>query len=171
MSRVHPLRAAGLGALAGLGLAYPVAQHYTSAGSAGSATTVTVTSGRGGAPPSPSAAAGPASGTAPATPPRQVLKATGSTVQTRYGPVQVRVTVVSTGGTDRIRSVTALQLPSGGESGQISSYAGPRLGQEAVAAQGAKVDTVSGASYTSDGYRRSLQAALDAIRTAEKSSS
>jgi uncharacterized protein with FMN-binding domain len=171
MSRVHPLRAAGLGALAGLGLAYPVAQHYTSAGSAGSATTVTVTSGQGGARPSPSAAAGPASGTAPATPPRQVLKATGSTVQTRYGPVQVRVTLVSTGGTDRIRSVTALQLPSGGESGQISSYAGPRLGQEAVAAQGAKVDTVSGASYTSDGYRRSLQAALDAIRTAEKSSS
>jgi uncharacterized protein with FMN-binding domain len=79
--------------------------------------------------------------------------------------------MVSTGGTDRIRSVTALQLPSGGESGQISSYAGPRLGQEAVAAQGAKVDTVSGASYTSDGYRRSLQAALDAIRTAEKASS
>jgi uncharacterized protein with FMN-binding domain len=81
--------------------------------------------------------------------------------------VQVRVTVVTGGPTDRIRSVKTVQLPSGGQSGQISSYAGPQLDQEALTAQSAKVDTVSGASYTSDGYRRSMQAALDAVRRAE----
>jgi hypothetical protein len=169
VSRVRPLRAAGAGALVGLGLTYPLAQHYTSSGSS---TAVSVSPGRvsvqgGQSTPasSPTAAAG---GGSPATPPRQVLKAAGPTVQTRYGPVQVRVVVVAARGTDRIRSVTSVQLPSGGRSGQISSYAGPQLAQEAVTAQSAKIDTVSGASYTSDGYRRSLQAALVAIRAAEK---
>ena len=170
MSRIRPLRAAGAGLLAGLGLTYPLAQHYTSSGSS---TAVTVTSGgvsvqggQGAPAPTPSTTAG--AGAGGATPTRQVLKAAGPTLHTRYGPVQVRVVVIASGGTDRIRSVTAVQLPAGGHSGDISSYAGPQLAKEAITAQSAKIDTVSGASYTSDGYRRSLQAALVAIRAAEK---
>jgi uncharacterized protein with FMN-binding domain len=45
---------------------------------------------------------------------------------------------------------------------EINSYAIPILNQEAVAAQSARIDVVSGASYTTDGYQRSLQSAIDA---------
>ena len=59
-------------------------------------------------------------------------------------------------------TVRALVLPSGdGRTNEISAQAGPLLQQEAMTAQSAQIDTISGASYTSDGYRRSLQAALD----------
>ena len=71
--------------------------------------------------------------------------------------MQVRVTLVGS----RITDVTALSLPQGGHSGDISSYAGPQLRREALSAQSAGIDTVSGASYTSAGYARSLQSALD----------
>jgi uncharacterized protein with FMN-binding domain len=167
VSRIRPLRVAGAGALVGLGLTYPLAQHYTSSGSSSA---VTVTTGRvavQGGQSNPATTPTPGAGGPAAAPPRQVLKAVGPTVQTRYGPVQVRVVVVATAGSDRIRSATAIRLPSGGQSGQISSYAGPQLAKEAITRQSAKIDTVSGASYTSDGYRRSLQAALVAIRAAE----
>ncbi|MEE4545003.1 FMN-binding protein [Streptomyces sp. V4-01] len=82
----------------------------------------------------------------------------GDAVQTRYGPVQLRVTV--TGG--RLTAVTAVQLPqSNPRDEEISSFAVPQLTQEVLAAQSARVDTVSGATYTSEGYLRSLQSALD----------
>jgi uncharacterized protein with FMN-binding domain len=85
----------------------------------------------------------------------------GTVAQTEYGPVQVRVVVA--GG--RITDVTALQLPGGAaRSEQISKRAGPLLRLGALKAQSAEIDTVSGATYTSDGYRRSLQAALDAAK-------
>ncbi|MFJ9897023.1 FMN-binding protein [Streptomyces sp. NPDC091280] len=83
---------------------------------------------------------------------------TGSTVQTRWGPVQVRITVSN----GKITDVTAVQSPSDNPRDQeINSYALPQLRSEALAAQSAKIDTVSGATYTSDGYRQSLQSALD----------
>ncbi|MEU7379444.1 MULTISPECIES: FMN-binding protein [unclassified Streptomyces] len=83
---------------------------------------------------------------------------TGETVRTRWGPVQVRVTLVD----GRITDVTALAQPSGNpRDREISGYAVPRLRGEALTAQSADIDTVSGATYTSDGYRRSLQSALD----------
>ncbi|MFB7108355.1 FMN-binding protein [Streptomyces sp. NPDC056190] len=86
---------------------------------------------------------------------------TGETVQTRWGPVQVRITLA--GG--RITDVTALAQPSGNpRDREISGYAIPQLRREALAAQSSSIDTVSGATYTSDGYRRSLQSALDAAR-------
>jgi uncharacterized protein with FMN-binding domain len=85
--------------------------------------------------------------------------ATGPTVNTRWGPVQVQVTL--TGG--RLTEITALQLPSGGRSGQISSVAGPILRSQALQAQGANIDGVSGATFTSTAYARSLQAALDSV--------
>jgi uncharacterized protein with FMN-binding domain len=82
----------------------------------------------------------------------------GDTVQTRYGPVQLRVTL--TGG--KITAVTTLQLPQDNPRDQeISGFAVPQLTQEALAAQSAHIDSVSGASYTSDGYIQSLQSALD----------
>jgi len=57
----------------------------------------------------------------------------------------------------------AIDYPqSGGRDQEINSYAVPTLEKETVAAQAAKVDTVSGATYTSAGYQTSLQAALDA---------
>ncbi|OLZ72934.1 FMN-binding protein [Streptomyces sp. IMTB 2501] len=83
---------------------------------------------------------------------------TGDTVQTRWGPVQVRVTIKS----GRITDVTAVQYPSDNPRDQeINSYALPQLRHEALAAQSAEIDMVSGASYTSTGYRQSLQSALD----------
>ncbi|MFI6249455.1 FMN-binding protein [Streptomyces sp. NPDC051016] len=83
---------------------------------------------------------------------------TGDTVQTRWGPVQVKVTIK--GG--RITDVTAVQYPTENpRDQQINSYAVPQLRSEALAAQSADIDTVSGATYTSDGYQQSLQSALD----------
>jgi uncharacterized protein with FMN-binding domain len=70
----------------------------------------------------------------------------------------VRVTLSG----NRIVDVQALELPSDrSRSYQISQTAGPILRQEALAAQNAQIHTVSGATYTSNGYRQSLQAALD----------
>ncbi len=84
---------------------------------------------------------------------------TGPVVSTRYGDVQVQVTI--SGGS--VVDVTALTLPSGdGHSRQISQAVEPMLRDEALAAQDASIDTVSGATYTSRAYRSSLQAALDA---------
>ncbi|MBO9704642.1 MAG: FMN-binding protein [Arthrobacter sp.] len=83
---------------------------------------------------------------------------TGSVISTRYGNVQVQVVLAQ--GT--ITDVIALQLTDqDGRSQQISSMAAPILRQEVLAAQSASVDSVSGATYTSEGYLQSLQAALD----------
>ena len=81
----------------------------------------------------------------------------GPVVDTRYGPVQVELVVA--GG--KISDVVALQLPTGRRSGQISQAAAPILHDEALQAQSAKIDLVSGATYTSDAYTQSLQAAID----------
>ncbi len=82
----------------------------------------------------------------------------GPTVQTRYGPVQVAVVV-----TDGVLlDVVALQLPSGDHHNEsINAYAEPRLEEMALEAQGADIDVVSGATFTSLAYAESLQAALD----------
>jgi uncharacterized protein with FMN-binding domain len=82
---------------------------------------------------------------------------TGTLIETRYGPVEVVVTITN----GKIVSVTADQLPSDGRSGEISAYVEPILSGEAMAAQSATIDLVSGATYTSTGYATSLQAALD----------
>jgi uncharacterized protein with FMN-binding domain len=91
-------------------------------------------------------------------PPASKQTLTGPVVDTQYGPVQVRVTLQ--GG--RIVDVAALQLPSDrSRSVEISNDAAPRLHDEVLRAQSAKIDVVSGVTYTSEGYIRSLQAALD----------
>jgi uncharacterized protein with FMN-binding domain len=87
----------------------------------------------------------------------------GAVIDTMYGPVQVQVTVSS----GRIVSAHAIDYPQGGGRDQeINSVAIPQLDQETMQAQSARIDTVSGATYTSDGYRRSLQSALDAAHRA-----
>ncbi|MFR9805433.1 FMN-binding protein [Pseudonocardia sp. RS010] len=83
---------------------------------------------------------------------------TGSVAQTRWGAVQVTITVA--GG--RITDVSVPQYPDGnGKDQQINAYALPVLTQETLTAQSADIDLVSGATVTSDGYVESLQSALD----------
>ena len=83
---------------------------------------------------------------------------TGSAVQTPFGTVQVQVTMQN----GQITDVQALQMPSDQRrSQQISQYAAPQLRSEALTAQSAQVDSISGATYTSEGYAQSLQSALD----------
>ncbi|MER5516407.1 FMN-binding protein [Streptomyces sp. NPDC002763] len=106
--------------------------------------------------PAPSSSASAASGGSGSSTGAKTV--TGDTVQTRWGPVQVRVTVKS----GRITDVTALQYPQDNpRDQQINSYALPQLRREALTAQSAQIDTVSGATYTSEGYQQSLQSALD----------
>ena len=83
---------------------------------------------------------------------------TGDAVQTRYGAVQVEITVQD----GVITSSAAIQYPNRDRHDQqINSYAIPVLNAEAVDAQSAHIDAVSGATYTSVGYVRSLQSAID----------
>ena len=83
----------------------------------------------------------------------------GTSADTRYGPVQVQLHI--RGG--RIVSATAIDYPQGsGRDREINSFAVPILQKETVSAQSAQIDTVSGATFTSEGYKTSLQAALDA---------
>ncbi|KOX32100.1 FMN-binding protein [Streptomyces ardesiacus] len=102
-------------------------------------------------------AAAPAGSGSESGPGRGTQVLTGDAVRTQYGPVQVRVTV--SGG--RITGVEALQTPKGGRSDRITGDAVPKLERAAVAAGSADIDAVSGATYTSAGYRQSLQSALD----------
>ena len=82
----------------------------------------------------------------------------GDAVQTRWGPVQVRITVVD----GKITASEAIVYPNGNhEDEQINSVALPVLNQEAVSAQSASIDMVSGATVTSEGYLSSLQSAID----------
>jgi uncharacterized protein with FMN-binding domain len=82
----------------------------------------------------------------------------GTVVRTRFGPIQIRIIVDH----ETIADVTAIMLPSGDpRTDQINTAALPKLRQRALAAQSADIETVSGATYTSAGYRESLQAAID----------
>ncbi|MFD9129926.1 FMN-binding protein [Kitasatospora sp. NPDC059571] len=114
----------------------------TATDTSGSTTTSTPSAGS-------SASAAPAGGT------RSV---TGSAVDTRYGPVQVKVTLSGT----KITNIDVVQYPTEDRRDrEINGYALPVLNQEAIAAQSAQIDVVSGATFTSEGYVRSLQSALD----------
>ena len=83
---------------------------------------------------------------------------TGADESTMYGPMQVKVTLAGT----RITNVAVVQETNDGqESQQIDSFSIPKLTAETLTAQSARIDTVSGATQTSDGYIGSLQSALD----------
>ncbi len=88
---------------------------------------------------------------------------TGSVAQTRWGPVQVTITVTD----GKITDVAVPTYPNGNRRDkEINAYALPVLRQETLSAQSAEIDSVSGATVTSDGYKASLQAALDAAHLA-----
>ncbi|MET8157299.1 FMN-binding protein [Sphaerisporangium sp. NPDC005289] len=82
----------------------------------------------------------------------------GDAADTRWGPVQVEVTLSGR----KVTAIRVLRSPDGNRRDiVINERALPILEQEALAAQSAQIDTVSGATYTSEGYARSLQSALD----------
>jgi uncharacterized protein with FMN-binding domain len=84
---------------------------------------------------------------------------TGTVASTRWGDVQVAVTVTD-------GKITGVQVPvyptENRRDQEINAYAVPTLVQETLQAQSADIDAVSGATVTSDGYLQSLQSALDA---------
>jgi uncharacterized protein with FMN-binding domain len=87
----------------------------------------------------------------------------GAATSTRWGTVQVQVQVRN----GQIVDVVLLAVPDANSRDyRINSYAVPVLRSEALAAQSASIDTVSGATVTSKGYIRSLQSALDAAHLA-----
>ena len=82
---------------------------------------------------------------------------TGAAGNTRYGPVQVQITVVN----NKITNAIALTYPTGSfRDQQINQQDIPYLIQETLAAQSANIQGVGGASYTSQGWVDSLQSAL-----------
>jgi uncharacterized protein with FMN-binding domain len=83
---------------------------------------------------------------------------TGDAADTRWGPVQVQLTIA--GG--KVTAVSVVEYPdNNGKDQQINARALPILVKETIAAQSADIDMVSGATVTSDGYVESLQSALD----------
>ena len=119
------------------------------------------------APSASSTAAAPSSVSAPTTTPASTAKktatpstrtVTGDAEDTRYGPVRVKITVTN----GKVTAVDAVEYPQNSpKDQQINSYAIPQLDQEVLAAGNAGIDMVSGATFTSDGYIRSLQSALN----------
>ena len=112
--------------------------------------------------PAVAGSSGSSGAAAPAAPPADAASAagtyTGDSVMTRWGAVQVEITVAD----GKITAVQAVEYPQGNaRDRQINAYALPVLAQEATQAQSAQIDAVSGATVTSDGYIQSLQSALD----------
>jgi uncharacterized protein with FMN-binding domain len=98
------------------------------------------------------------------THPSETSAVQGGTYRNRWGDVQVQATFATDGS---LAAVDTIQVPGGrSRSVRINNGAIPRLEAEALAAQGTHIDTVSGATYTSTDYRRSLQSAIDAARAA-----
>jgi uncharacterized protein with FMN-binding domain len=126
----------------------PVTEPSTSAAPSPASSSAAATS------PSPSASSSAAAGSSSGT-----KTYTGSTASTRWGDVQVTITVTN-------GKITGVQVPvypnNNGRDQEINASALPVLTQETLTAQNANIDTVSGATVTSDGYRQSLQSALDA---------
>jgi uncharacterized protein with FMN-binding domain len=108
----------------------------------------------------PSTAPAPPNSTSPSSAPstpdsaNATVTTQGTPESSTYGTVQVEVTFTGT----RMVAVTLLQAPDDGR----ALTALPRLQQEAMKAQSADIDTITGATETSESYKTSLQAAIDA---------
>jgi uncharacterized protein with FMN-binding domain len=112
------------------------------------------------APSSPGTSGATTPKTATTAPPTstQTRTLTGGAVDNDYGTVQVQVTMRG----NQITEIVALQMPDSHQrSVEISQAAEPILRQEALQAQSAQIDLVSGATFTSESYAQSLQSALD----------
>jgi len=134
-------------------------QHADSAGASNSTSALSGVAVASGTP-----ASSPATTAAAASPTSASLADgtyTGATANNRYGPVQVQITV--TGG--KITAAVAVQTPTDRRSVSINDQATPILASEVVSAQSATIDTVSGATYTTNSYKASLQSAIDLARS------
>jgi len=106
--------------------------------------------------PAPAMASAPKSAAPASSTPVQI---NGEAFSNKFGPVQVQATFAADGS---LTSVDAVQTPyADGKSVSINNFAVPRLNSEALTAQSSQVNTISGATYTSNGYRQSLQSAID----------
>jgi len=85
---------------------------------------------------------------------------TGNSVYNYHGYIQVQA-IISSG---KISDVVFLDYPNSGDSRSINRRAMPKLTQEAIVAQSAKVNTISGATDTSGAFRTSLESALALAR-------
>jgi uncharacterized protein with FMN-binding domain len=138
------------------GGASTLASGTTSSGTTGSGTTAAGATGASGTGASGTGSSGTGSSGSTST---AAGTYKGTAVQTRFGAVQVQITVAS----GKITDVTALQLTDDDrKSVQISNRAAPLLRSEVLSAQSADVQTISGATVTSNAYLTSLQAAIDA---------
>ena len=155
MHRAVPVVVATAGGLALLASFHTTPEAVGTAAPVASGAPPTTAAGR-------SAASAPTAGASTTTTPTGTKTVNGPVVATDYGNVQVRITLDASG---KLTDVQALELPSDRDrSRRISQAAGPILRSEALRAQSANIDIVSGASYTSEGYAESLQGALDRAR-------
>ena len=143
------------GTVAGLAMLLSFKSH-TSAGA------VTSTAGAANTKPfgqaSASASASPSSGGSGVLSTTGGRQLTGQVANTAYGPVQIQLTLVQ----NKITKVSVLQQPENTANDiRIGNFAFPKLISETLTAQSAKIDSVSGATYTSGGYIKSLQSILD----------
>ena len=101
-----------------------------------------------------------ATSTTSAAPASTKQTVTGDSVMTRYGAIQLEVTVEN----GKITDVTELAMPNNdGRSMMISQQAGPMLRTQVLKANSSKINGVSGATFTTMGYEQSLQSALDQL--------
>ncbi len=135
----------------------------TSTGSSSGGSGQQPSSGSRPASPSPSPSSNAAPGTQDSTTSQRATTGSvtvdGAAEMTNYGAVQVRVVITNGAITD----VIAVDYPQQDRTDQeINSQAIPMLRNQALSAQSAKIDGVSGATFTTEGYIASLQSALDA---------
>jgi uncharacterized protein with FMN-binding domain len=140
---------------AGLAAVLSFKTHSPAAASEATAAPATRTQSGSAAGPASTSRAADSAGTADSAGARVI---TGHVASTQYGPMQVQVILRGS----KITDVKVLQqTDTGTESQQIDANAIPKLNRETLTAQSARIDAVSGASYTSAGYIKSLQSALD----------
>jgi len=156
MRRSLPVLAATGGALALLANFHTTPSASGVAAGSGSSVTTPTTAATS---PSPRRTSGGGSTTTTTTAPSGGTRSVdGPVASNDFGDVQVRIVLNGS----KIVDVQALQLPSDrARSARISQAAGPILRREALQAQSANIDIVSGATYTSESYQESLQGALD----------
>ena len=105
-----------------------------------------------------SATAGPSSSPASSGGKAKSGVYSGDPETSQFSTIQVKITV--SGG--RISDITLIQdLDDDEHSAEVDAYATPILRSEALSAQSANVDVVSGATFTSESYTQSLQSAID----------
>ena len=146
-----------MGTLSGLVLLF--SYHTSLGGGTALAGGTTTTSGSGDtSTPTPAPVSTPSSSASSSTDSGTSGTYTGASVDTRWGPVQVQITVAN----GKITAAQAVVYPQENPRDQeINAYAVPQLNSEAVQANSGSIDAVSGATVTSDGYIQSLQSAID----------